>query len=33
VSCRTPAGTAGARDVVVTDDSGPVTRTGGYTYV
>ena len=32
VSCRTPAGTAGARDVVVTYDSGPVTRIGGYTY-
>lgn len=32
VSCRTPAGTAGARDVVVTDDSGPVTAAGAFTY-
>lgn len=32
ITCRTPAGTAGAKDVVVTDDSGPVTRAGGYTY-
>jgi len=32
LTCRTPAGTAGAKDVVVTDDSGPVTRVGGFTY-
>lgn len=28
----TPAHAAGAVDVVVTDDSGPVTETGGFTY-
>ena len=28
----TPAGTAGARDVVVQDDAGNVTKTGGFTY-
>jgi hypothetical protein len=33
VRATTPAGTAGARDVVVADDSGNVTKTGGYTYV
>lgn len=32
VTCTTPAGTAGARDVVVTDDDGAVTLTGGFTY-
>lgn len=29
----TPAGTLGAKDVVVTDDAGTVTLTGGYSYV
>lgn len=33
VTCTTPAGTAGAKDVAVTDDSGTSTLTGGYTYV
>lgn len=32
VTFTTPAGTAGARDVVVTDDAGAVTLTGGFTY-
>lgn len=33
LTCSTPAGTAGARDVVVTNiDSQTVTSTGGYTY-
>jgi hypothetical protein len=31
--CITPAGTAGAKDVVITDGSNPDTLTGGYTYV
>lgn len=33
VRCTTGATTAGAKDVVVTDDSGTVTKVGGYTYV
>lgn len=33
VSATTPAGTAGAKDVVVADDAGSVTLTGGFTYV
>lgn len=33
ITCTTPAGTAGARDVVVADDSGSSTLAGGYTYV
>lgn len=32
ITCTTPAGTAGARDVVVVDDAGNVTKTGGFTY-
>lgn len=32
VTATTPAGTAGARDVVVADDAGNVTVTGGFTY-
>lgn len=32
ITCTTPAGTAGARDVVVQDDAGNVTKTGGFTY-
>jgi hypothetical protein len=32
ITCTTPAGTAGARDVVVTTDAGTVTKTGGFTY-
>lgn len=32
VRFTTPAGTAGARDVVVTDDAGSVTATGAFTY-
>lgn len=32
ITCTTPAGTAGARDVVVKDDAGDVTKTGGFTY-
>lgn len=32
VTCVTPAHAAGAVDVVVADDSGNVTETGGYTY-
>lgn len=31
-TCRTPAGTAGARDVVVSTYGGSVTLAGGYTY-
>lgn len=33
ITAVTPAGTAGARDVVVADDSGSSTLAGGYTYV
>lgn len=33
VTCTTPAHAAGAVDVVVADDRGNVTVTGGYTYV
>jgi hypothetical protein len=33
LTCVTPAGTAGARDVQVTVPGGSVTRTGGFTYV
>ncbi|MEK7477699.1 MAG: IPT/TIG domain-containing protein, partial [Candidatus Coatesbacteria bacterium] len=33
VTVTTPAGTAGARDVVVTTCGGPVTLVGGFTYV
>ncbi|MEU4513227.1 IPT/TIG domain-containing protein [Nonomuraea wenchangensis] len=32
LTCRTPAKTAGAADVVVTNDSASATRTGGFTY-
>lgn len=32
LTCRTGAHAAGAVDVVVTDDSGPVTKTNGFTY-
>lgn len=32
VTCTTPAGTAGARDIVIHDDSGDVTATGAFTY-
>jgi len=32
LTCRTPAHAAGAVNVVVTDDSGAVTKTGGFTY-
>jgi IPT/TIG domain len=32
IACRVPAHAAGAVAVVVTDDSGPVTLTGGFTY-
>ncbi|MEV0996895.1 IPT/TIG domain-containing protein [Nonomuraea sp. NPDC050202] len=32
ITCRTPAKTAGAADVVVTNDSASVTATGGFTY-
>ncbi len=32
VRCTTPAGTTGARDVVVTTDAGAVTRAGAFTY-
>lgn len=32
ITCVTPAGTAGARDVVVQDDAGNVTKTGGFLY-
>ncbi len=32
MTVTTPAGTAGAVDVVVTTPGGSVTRTGGYTY-
>lgn len=32
ITGTTPAGTAGARDVVVTDDSGAATLAGGFTY-
>lgn len=32
ITCVTPAHAAGAVDVVVTDDSGTATETGGYTY-
>jgi formylglycine-generating enzyme required for sulfatase activity len=32
LTCTTPAGTAGARDVQVTVPGGSVTRTGGFTY-
>lgn len=32
ITCTTPAGTAGARDVVVQDDAGNVTKTGGFVY-
>jgi hypothetical protein len=33
ITVTTPAGTAGAKDVVVTTPSGSVTSAGGYTYV
>lgn len=33
ITCVTGAHAAGTVDVVVTDDSGPVTETGGYEYV
>lgn len=33
ITCTTPAGTAGAVDVVVTTSGGSVTMSGGYTYV
>lgn len=33
ITCTTPAGTAGAKNVVITDDGGPVTATNAYTYV
>ncbi|MGW3626265.1 IPT/TIG domain-containing protein [Streptomyces sp. NPDC000880] len=32
LTVRSPAGTAGAKDVVAVDDAGNVTKTGGYTY-
>lgn len=32
ITCTAPAHAAGAVDVVVADDSGSVTETGGYTY-
>lgn len=32
ITCTTPAKTAGAYNVVVTDDSGAVTKTNGFTY-
>lgn len=32
VTFTTPAGTAGSRDIVVTDDAGAVTVAGGFTY-
>lgn len=32
VTCTTPAGTAGAKNVVVADDNAPVTLSGGFTY-
>lgn len=32
ITCTTPAHAAGAVNVVVTDDSGTVTETGGFTY-
>lgn len=32
ITCRTPAGTAGAKSVVVTDDSGAVTLANGFTH-
>lgn len=32
VTCHTPAGSAGPADVVLTDDSGTVTKTAFYTY-
>lgn len=32
ITCTTPAGLVGARDVVVADDAGNVTKTGGFTY-
>lgn len=32
ITCTTPAGTAGARDVVVKDDAGDVTKAGAFTY-
>ncbi|MET8006308.1 IPT/TIG domain-containing protein [Nonomuraea glycinis] len=32
LTCRTPAGEAGAENVVVTNDSAAVTKTGGFTY-
>jgi hypothetical protein len=32
LTCKAPAHAAGAVNVVVTDDSGPVTVTNGYTY-
>lgn len=33
VTCTTGATTAGAKDVVLTDDAGTITGTGAYTYV
>lgn len=33
ITCTTPAKTAGAYNVVVTDDAGNITLTNGYTYV
>ncbi|NEW99898.1 transporter [Rhodopseudomonas sp. BR0G17] len=33
IAITTPAGTSGARDVVVTTAGGPVTSTGGFTYI
>ena len=33
VTCTTPAGTVGTKDVVITTPSGTDTLTGGYTYV
>lgn len=32
ITCVTPAKTAGAKDVVLADDAGAVTKTGFYTY-
>lgn len=32
IRCTTPAGAAGAADVVVTTDTSAVTKTGGFTY-
>lgn len=32
ITCTTPAGTAGAKPVVITDDSGNVTANNAYTY-